>query len=140
MFKWGVHTTGEQIRDRKSDTLAYCAQAGLTLKPANSKWRTTRCDIHGGSDSLRINTESGGWCCVSCLATGGDMLSLHRQRNGRDFVMGARDLNAWTEDDKPDRQRKARRIAPANALELLYPDSLLVWVAAQNRTRQRKTV
>ena len=123
---------GELLRDRIPDALAYCAQAGLTLKPASGKWRTTRCDIHGGSDSLRINVESSGWCCMSCHAKGGDMLGLHMQRHALDFVMAARDLGAWAEDMKPDRQRKARRMAPADALEQLYEASVLVWVAAQN--------
>ena len=123
---------GELLRERLPDALAYCAQAGLTLTPPHGKWRTTRCDIHGGSDSLRINVESSGWCCMACFAKGGDMLGLHMQRHGLDFVTAARDLGAWAEDTKPDRNRKPRTLSEFDKNTLTHRDTSLVWVFAQN--------
>ena len=49
---------------------------GLTLTGARSSpWRTTRCEFHDGSDSMRVNTVTGGWCCMACGVHGGDALA-----------------------------------------------------------------
>jgi hypothetical protein len=111
----------------------YCEHHGLPLIPPRGKWRSTRCDLCGASKAMRINTESNGWCCMSCGQKGGDMLALHIALTGMDFVSAARELGAYVDDDKPGAlPRKARAISAGDALELLYQDAMLVWVAAQN--------
>lgn len=44
-------------RDRLPDPRAFFDREGLALK-GSGKWRTTRCDFHDGSDSMRVNVES----------------------------------------------------------------------------------
>ena len=111
----------------------YCDRAGLALIPPRGKWRSTRCDLCGASKAMRINTESNGWCCMACGEKGGDMLALHMRLTGLDFVAAARALGAYVDGEKPSiGARKSRLISASDALELLYQDSLLVWVAAQN--------
>ena len=66
---------GEFIKDQLPDAVSYYESAGLTLQ-RGKKWRTTRCEFHGGSDSLRINTESG-----ATTATSSDALR-RRERGG----------------------------------------------------------
>lgn len=46
------------------DTESYFEAEGFDLK-GPGKWKTTRCDFHGGSDSMRVNTEGGGWVCMA---------------------------------------------------------------------------
>ena len=63
-------------RTRLPDPIEYYENlAGLRFKERGGKWRTTACNFHGGSDSLRINTASGGYICMSCGAGGGDVLA-----------------------------------------------------------------
>jgi hypothetical protein len=46
---------GEFIRDRLPDPLRHFVDAeGLQLT-GSGKWRTSRCEFHDGSDSMRIN-------------------------------------------------------------------------------------
>ncbi len=55
--------------DRKSlpDSTAYFSSCGLELRgPRHSVWKTAPCQFHGGSDSMRINTVTGGWICMAC--------------------------------------------------------------------------
>jgi hypothetical protein len=48
------------IRDNLPDAASYFEGQGLTLTgPRSAKWRTTRCEFHGGSDSMRVNIASG---------------------------------------------------------------------------------
>jgi len=124
---------GELKRELIPDGLAYCDRAGLQLIPPRGKWRSTRCDLCGASKAMRINTESNGWCCMACGVKGGDMLSLHMQLTGLDFVAAARDLGAYIDDGQPHKgSTKPRSISAPDALELLYQDALLIWVAGQN--------
>ena len=60
------------------------------------------------------------------------MLGLHMQRHGLDFVTAARDLGAWAEDTKPDRNRKPRTLSEFDKNTLTHRDTSLVWVFAQN--------
>lgn len=93
---------GEFNRDRLPDPVSYFESEGLTLRGAG-KWRTTRCEFHDGSDSLRVNTESGGWVCMACGEKGGDVLAYAMRRHGLEFVEAARMLGAYTDDGKPHR-------------------------------------
>lgn len=86
---------------------------------------------------MRVNTESGGWCCMACPARGGDVLAFEMAHTGVDFVAAARRLGAWTEEGE-NGQRPRRRPLPFNprdALEVLADGAYLVAVAAGNVAR-----
>jgi hypothetical protein len=88
-------------RDQLPDPQDYYENtAGLTLV-GRGPWRTTRCDFHGGSDSMRINLKSGGFMCMSCGEKGGDVLAYEMQSAGLEFIDAAKALGAWTDDGKP---------------------------------------
>jgi hypothetical protein len=91
---------GAFIRHRLPDTVSYFEGEGLTLR-GPGKWKTTRCEFHGGSDSMRINTDTGGWVCMACGEKGGDVLAYAIRKFGLDFVDAARMLGAYIDDDKP---------------------------------------
>ena len=70
-------------RNQLPDALTYFENRGLTLKgPPSAKWKSTACNFHGGSDSMRVNMASGAWVCMSCDAKGGDVLSYEMQASG----------------------------------------------------------
>ena len=124
---------GEFIRDRLPEPIPYYVdREGLTLTP-RGKWRSANCVFHGGSDSMRINTQTGGWVCMSCGTSGGDVLAYHMQAHGLDFVEAARALGAYVDDDEPHRGPTKPATLPARAaLEVLTFESLLVATAAAN--------
>jgi hypothetical protein len=84
-------------RELLPDAICYFESQGLKLD-GRGKWRTTRCDFHDGSDSMRINTASGGWVCMSCGVKGGDVLAYEMQFYGLEFVDAAKALGCWTDD------------------------------------------
>lgn len=94
---------GEFIRDRLPDAVDYyTGTASLKLiGPSRSKWKTTACEFHGGSDSMRIHVERGAFICMSCGAKGGDVLAYHMAVHGFGFVDAAKALGAYQEDGKP---------------------------------------
>ena len=122
---------GEFDRGRLPETMAYFDSEALPLR-GPGKWKTAECVFHGGSDSMRVNAESGGWVCMACGEKGGDVLAFHMRRHGLNFVSAAKALGAYSDSAQPERPRRARKLAPADALEVLYQDALLVWVAAWN--------
>lgn len=85
-------------RQRLPDPATYFASQGLKLIGRTGKWRTTSCVFHGGSDSMRVNLTTGGWCCMNCGAKGGDVLAYHMEHHRLDFVEAARQLGAWLHD------------------------------------------
>lgn len=93
---------GEFIRDQLPDTTTYFEGEGLTLR-GPGKWKTTRCEFHGGSDSMRVNTTSGGWVCMACGEKGGDVLAYAMRRHGLEFVDAARALGAYADNGKSNR-------------------------------------
>ena len=112
---------------------SYFESLGLKLVgPARSKWKTTACLFHGGSDSMRINTESGGWVCMSCEAKGGDLLSYHMQTTGAEFVQAAKALGAWIGPDQPHTHHRPAPLPPRAALEVLGAECLLIAIAGGN--------
>jgi hypothetical protein len=124
--------SGEFIRDRLPDAASYFEGEGLRLA-GPGKWKTTRCDWHDGSDSMRVNTETGGWCCMACGVKGGDVLAYQMQAHGQEFIEAARALGAWEESANPRGIRhKPLSFSPRAALELLRFDALHVMVAACN--------
>lgn len=84
-------------------------------------WRTTRCDFHGGSDSMRVNVESSGWVCMACHAKGGDLISYVMQRYGADFVTAVKTLGAWVEDGRP-APKTTRPFSARDAMSVLSED------------------
>jgi hypothetical protein len=123
---------GEFIRDRLPDPISYFEAEGLRLV-GPGKWKTAECRFHGGSDSLRINTETGGWVCMSCGAKGGDVLAYEVQLHGSDFVAAARALGAWDETVASRGVRhRPLSFSPRAALEVLRFDALHCAVAGCN--------
>ncbi|MBX9835901.1 MAG: hypothetical protein K2X65_06960 [Burkholderiaceae bacterium] len=120
--------------DRRNlpDATAFYEEHGLKLT-GRGKWRTTACSFHGGSDSMRINTESGAFACMAgCGARGGDVISYHMATTGQEFVEAAKALGCWVDDGRPTTQHKPTALSPRQALELLAAECLLVAVAAGN--------
>jgi hypothetical protein len=110
--------SGTFQRDRLPDPLAYFEGQGLRLV-GGGKWRTTRCDFHGGSDSMRVNVQSGAWVCMAgCGAKGGDLLAYEMQRTGAGFLTAARALGSLADAARP-HQDQPRRIGARDALEVI---------------------
>ena len=120
-------------REQLPDTVSYFEGEGLKLSgPRSSKWRTTRCDFHGGTDSMRVNIASGGWCCMACGEKGGDVLAFHMVAHGMDFIDAAKALGAWVDDGRPHQHHKPKPLPAGDALHLLAHESMLIAVAAGN--------
>ena len=120
--------------DRRNlpDPISYYESEGLKLTP-RGKWRTTECKFHGGSDSMRINTETGAFACMAgCGARGGDVLAFHMATTGDEFIEAAKALGCWVDDGRPATQHKPAALSPRQALELLAIEAMLVAVAAGN--------
>lgn len=120
-------------RNLLPDPTAYFENQGLTLKgPRSAKWKTTTCNFHGGSDSMRVNVATGAWVCMSCGEKGGDVLAYEIKDSGREFVDAAKALGCWVDDGQPVRKYKPTPLPPRAALEVLGFESLVVAVAAGN--------
>jgi hypothetical protein len=91
---------GEFRREHLPTPQAFFESCGLTLT-GRGAWRTTSCQFHGGSDSMRINVTSGAWVCMNCLEKGHDVLAYTMRLDGLHFVEAARKLGAYVEDGKP---------------------------------------
>ncbi|MDL9998265.1 CHC2 zinc finger domain-containing protein [Variovorax sp. J22P240] len=94
----------------------YEEHRGLKLLPGKL-WRTTRCEFHEGSDSMRVNVRTGAFKCMNCQEAGGDVVAYLMQVDGIDFVMAAKALGAWVDDGRP---------APANPMPFTARDALSV--------------
>ena len=118
-------------RNNLPEPPAYFEGQDLRLT-GRGKWRTTEYRFHTGSDSMRVNTATGGWCCMACDAKGGDVLSYHMQMHGLEFVEAARQLGCWTEDGKPAQPQRPAPLPPRAALQVLAFEATLIAVAAGN--------
>ena len=104
--------------------LDYYNQIGLVFE-GRGKWLTTACDFHGGSDSMRINTETGGFICMAgCGARGGDPLAYHMAATGASFIEAAKALGCWRDDGGPTRYRPTT--IPARAMLQLVADEVRI--------------
>lgn len=120
-------------RDHLPDPATYFEGRGLKLTgPRSSKWKTTRCEFHNGSDSMRVNTSSGAWVCMSCGAKGGDVLAYEIKVSGAEFQDAAKAIGAWVDDGKPQPFYKPMPLSPRAALEVLAFEATLTAVAAGN--------
>lgn len=117
-------------RERLPEPLGYYESQGLTFRERKGRWRTTRCDFHQGSDSLRVNVQTGAWVCMACGVHGGDVLAYEMQLTGADFVSAAKALGCWSDDGKPAIQSKPTPISARAALQALSFEALLVAVEA----------
>lgn len=110
-------------RERLHEPVSYFEGEGLTLR-GRGRWRTAGCLFHGGSDSMRINVESGAFVCMAgCGASGGDVIAYHMQRHGVDFVEAARALGAWADDGAP--PPRPRAFSARDALSVIEPELLV---------------
>ena len=114
------------------DPVAYYEAQGLKLTgPNRAKWKTTECRFHGGSDSMRINTQSGAFCCMAgCGARGGDVLAYEMTTSGLEFIEAAKALGCWVENGKPQAITRPTTLSPRAALELLAIEVGVVLAAA----------
>lgn len=115
------------------DPVMYFENQGLTLKgPGSAKWKTTTCNFHGGSDSMRVNVATGAWVCMSCGEKGGDVLAYEIKDGGREFVDAAKALGCWVDDGRPPVFTKPTPLSPRLALSVMAFESTLAAVAAGN--------
>ena len=120
-------------RNRLPDPTTYFQNQGLTLKgPRSAKWKTTACNFHGGSDSMRVHLATGAWVCMSCGEKGGDVLAYEIKAGGREFVAAAKALGCWVDDGRPPVQAKPTPLSPRLALSVLAFESTPTAVAADN--------
>lgn len=127
---------GEFIRDNLPDPASYFEAEGHTLVgPKSAKWLTTDCFKCGGSDPMRINMASGGYCCMSCGEKGGDVLAHFMAAHGLGFIDAAKALGCWTDDGKPHRPQRPKPLPAGQAIQVLGFESLLTYVAAGNIAR-----
>ena len=122
---------GNFLRENLPDPVSYFESECLKLQ-GKGKWRTTSCNFHGGSDSMRINTATGAWVCMSCNAKGGDVLAHFMAEHGVDFVTAAKALGAWDDNGSPDRPHRPKPLPASQAIQVLAFESTLTAVAAGN--------
>jgi hypothetical protein len=118
---------GEFIKDRLPDAVSYFESEDVPLK-GRGLWRTGPCLIHGGSDSLKVNTASGGWICMSCGAKGGDVLSHLMQSRGIGFVEAARQLGAYDEGKPSTTPHRPATLPARDAMQLAAAELTLALV------------
>ena len=115
------------------DATGYFEAQGLKLTgPRRAKWKTTTCNFHGGSDSMRVNTSTGAWVCMSCGEKGGDVLAYEIAVGGADFVAAAKAIGAWIDDGKPNKPQKPSPLSPRAALSAMAFEATLTAIAAGN--------
>lgn len=120
-------------RTQLPDPVAYFENRGLALKGSRfSKWKTTACTFHGGSDSLRVNVATGAWVCMSCGEKGGDVLAYEMKEGGREFVDAAKALGCWVNDGRSQVLTKPTPLSPRLALSVMAFEATLTAVAAGN--------
>lgn len=118
-------------RSHLPEPQAFYEEQGLKLD-GRGKWRTTACTFHGGSDSMRVNLDSGAFVCMAgCGARGGDVLAYHMAATGLEFIEAAKELGAWIEDGRPAPAAPAP-FTPRQALEVLLRECNLIAAAAGN--------
>lgn len=110
---------GEFRRDLLPDAVTYFESQGRVT--GKGKQRTTGCQIHGGSDSLGFNAETGCWLCRNCGAKGGDVLAYHMQAHELGFIEAARQLGAWINNSGQHAAAITPSKAPARPAEALQP-------------------
>lgn len=117
-------------RNQLPDPVSYYEGEGLILQKGKT-WRTTSCNFHGGSDSMRVNVTSGAWRCMACNESGGDVLAYQMRAHDMEFVEACKALGCWIEDGKAPTQHKPTSMSPRAALQCLaFEGTLIAMVAA----------
>lgn len=126
-------SAGQFQRDRLPEPLDYfTGTAGLALT-GKGRWRSARCEFHGGSGSMRVNVASGAFVCMAaCGARGGDVLAYHMAAHGIGFVEAAKALGAWHDDGKPNKPQRPKPLSAMAAIQVLAFESTLAAIAAGN--------
>ncbi len=120
-------------RNLLPEPATYFENQGLTLKgPRSAKWKTTTCNFHGGSDSMRVNVATGAWVCMSCGEKGGDVLAYAIKDSGREFVDAAKALGCWVDDGRTQVQTRPTPLSPRQAMTVLAFEATLISVAGEN--------
>lgn len=122
-------------RERLPEPLGYFEAQGLQLRERKGRWRTTRCDFHGGGDSLRVNTQTGAFVCMSCGARGGDVLAFQMAAHGQSFIEAAKALGCWADDGKPQQHRRPKALPAHEALQLIDREANFVAITVASLAR-----
>jgi phage/plasmid primase-like uncharacterized protein len=112
-------------RDRLPDPISFFESEGLNPK-GPGPWKTTACQFHGGSDSMRVNADSGAWRCMNCGESGGDVLAYVMKLRGLEFMEAAESLGATVDDGKPSRPKPKTTLTPSAALALIQSETWLI--------------
>ena len=99
--------------------------------PRNAKWKTTSCIFHGGSDSMRVNVQSGAWVCMACGEKGGDVLAYEMHPPASSFVDAAKSSVRGLTTVSPSAKTPAP-LPPRAALSVMAFEATLTAVAAGN--------
>ena len=116
-------------QNRKPPTHEVMQHYGAKLAHGKGKWFTLSCDFHGGGDSMRVNAETGGWCCMACEKKGGDSIAYLMELEGIGFVEAAKKLDCWVDDGKSTPTKPAS-FSARQALEVLAIETNIVVVTA----------
>ncbi len=95
--KWDNYPKNKQglIKQNLPDPTEYYKAQGMNLIGAN-EWKSALCPFHGDKKpSLRINTSSGGFICMSCNEKGGDIISFHMKKFSLSFKEACIALGVW---------------------------------------------
>jgi hypothetical protein len=126
---------GEYQRHLLPEPAAFFESEGLRLV-GRGVWRTTACQFHGGSDSMRVNIKSGAWVCMNCHARGGDGISYLMGRDGLDFIDACKRLGAWDERAQSDtRPQRPRLLSAREALSVISVEILVLVVVLSDARR-----
>ena len=113
-------------RNLLPDPLSFYEAEGLSLT-GRGKWRTAACTVHGGSDSMRINTESGAFRCMACGVKGGDVVAYRMEVHCEGFATAARNLGALIDDGKPlSHHERPRTLSARDAMEVVAFELLVL--------------
>lgn len=147
---------GTFIKQNLPSPQAYFEGQGLVLQPGGKRWRTTRCEFHGGSDAMRVHLGTGAWVCMAgCGARGGDVLAYHMAAHCLSFVEAAKALGAWqehpaqdhgpghehrrTRHQRDDSHRHPAQPSPRSAMALVREELLLCAILISDALRGRLT-
>ena len=127
-------------RERLPDPMAYYQGQGLTLMGSHqAAWRTTQCQFHSGSDSMRIKVFTGAFVCMACGARGGDVLAYEMAVHGIGFVEAAKRLGAWIGNATPQRHIRPTALTAGDALSVLADEATLIAIESGRMAKGIKT-
>jgi len=82
-------------RSNLQSPATYFKEQGLKLT-GGGEWKNALCPFHADHrPSLRVRLDTGGFKCMACGKSGGDILAFHMQRYGLGFITAAKQLGAW---------------------------------------------